>query len=132
MRLVALFLPFFAFLLCIIFGNKLGTRGVIPLTTGSVGFSLLISCWMLYDIIFTGHLHYYTFFNWMDVGALSLTWTFLFDQLSIVMFFVVTFVSFFVHVYSVEYMRGDPHHSRFMAYLSLFTFFMLVLVSLAT
>jgi proton-translocating NADH-quinone oxidoreductase chain L len=127
--MLALLLPFFAFFISILFGRYLGTRGAMLITTGSVGFSLLLSCWMLWDIAATGHVHYYSFFSWMDVGSFSLTWSFLFDQLSVIMFFVVTFVSFLVHLYSTEYMHGDPHQTRFMAYLSLFTFFMLVLVS---
>jgi len=53
----------------------------------------------------------------------------MFDSLTVVMLLVVTFVSFFVHVYSTEYMSGDPHLPRFMSYLSFFTFFMLILVT---
>lgn len=53
----------------------------------------------------------------------------MFDSITVLMFMVVTFVSFLVHLYSIEYMQDDPHHSRFMSYLSLFTFFMLILVS---
>jgi len=53
----------------------------------------------------------------------------MFDSLTVIMFMIVTFISFLVHVYSIEYMGYDPHLSRFMCYLSLFTFFMLILVS---
>lgn len=66
---------------------------------------------------------------WLDSGALSVSWGVLLDRLTIVMFCVVTIVSTAVHFYSVGYMRGDPHAARFMAYLSLFTFFMLALVA---
>jgi len=53
----------------------------------------------------------------------------MFDSLTVVMCCVVTFVSLIVHLYSTEYMAYDPHLSRFMSYLSLFTFFMLILIS---
>ena len=49
----------------------------------------------------------------------------MFDSLTVFMCVVVTFISFLVHLYSIEYMSHDPHLSRFMSYLSLFTFFML-------
>ena len=56
-------------------------------------------------------------------------WGFMFDPLTVIMLVVVNAVSFVVHVYSAGYMGEDPHLSRFMAYLSLFTFFMLILIS---
>jgi len=60
---------------------------------------------------------------------LNVDWGFLFDSLTVVMCCVVTFVSSIVHLYSTEYMANDPHLPRFMSYLSLFTFFMLILVT---
>lgn len=60
---------------------------------------------------------------------LNVDWGFLFDSLTVVMCCVVTFVSSIVHLYSTEYMAHDPHLPRFMSYLSLFTFFMLILVT---
>jgi len=53
----------------------------------------------------------------------------MFDSLTVIMCVTVTFISCLVHVYSIEYMNHDPHLARFMSYLSLFTFFMLVLIS---
>src|ERR687891_232988 len=69
--------------------------------------------------------------NWISVGSFESEWTLRVDVLTGVMFFVVSFVSFLIHVYSLGYMEGahDPHIPRFMCYLSLFTFFMLMLVS---
>lgn len=65
----------------------------------------------------------------MDVGLFSVSFTLMFDQITCVMLLVVTGVSCLVHLYSTEYMSGDPHLCRFMSYLSLFTFFMLILVT---
>jgi len=65
----------------------------------------------------------------MSTELFNVTWGFMFDSLTVVMLVVVTFISSLVHLYSTEYMCHDPHLSRFMSYLSLFTFFMLILVS---
>lgn len=66
---------------------------------------------------------------WAISPVFSLQWGVVVDAPAAVMLVVVTTISFLVHVYSVEYMSNDPHLIRFMSYLSLFTFFMLVLVS---
>ena len=60
---------------------------------------------------------------------MSISWEFLFDQLTVSMFIPVLFISTLIHVYSVSYFDGDPHNQRFFSYLSLFTFFMLILAS---
>ena len=68
-------------------------------------------------------------FTWIDSGAFNADWALRVDTLTAVMFIVVTGVSSMVHVYSIGYMEGDPGIPRFMSYLSLFTFFMLMLVT---
>jgi NADH:ubiquinone oxidoreductase subunit 5 (subunit L)/multisubunit Na+/H+ antiporter MnhA subunit len=65
----------------------------------------------------------------MDSDLFNVDWGFMFDSLTVTMCCVVTFVSSLVHIYSSEYMSHDPHLPRFMSYLSLFTFFMLILVT---
>jgi len=67
--------------------------------------------------------------TWFNLGFLEVNFLFLFDPLSKIMLIVVTFISFLVHLYSLDYMREDPEQAFFMAYLSLFTFFMIVLVA---
>ena len=67
--------------------------------------------------------------TWIISGKLTVDWTFLFDTLNTVMLLIVNIISLFVHIYSLEYMKEDPHLSRFMSYLSLFTFFMIILVT---
>nr|YP_010388666.1 NADH dehydrogenase subunit 5 [Leontynka pallida]UPQ43833.1 NADH dehydrogenase subunit 5 [Leontynka pallida] len=66
---------------------------------------------------------------WFAAGSFQVGWTLCFDMLTAHMLLTVTSVSFAVHCYALLYMRADPHHSLFMSYLSLFTFFMLVLVT---
>ena len=65
----------------------------------------------------------------MDSEILSIQWEFLFDQLTVSMFIPVLYISSLIHIFSTNYMAEDPHNQRFFSYLSLFTFFMLVLVS---
>jgi NADH-quinone oxidoreductase subunit L len=67
--------------------------------------------------------------QFIQVGALNISWTLFFDSLSGLMVGIITFISFFVHIYSVGYMQGEENLPRFMAYLSLFTFCMLLLVT---
>ena len=67
--------------------------------------------------------------TWIESGLFEVNWEFFFDNLTIVMLLVVNIISFLVHLYSLDYMSHDPHISRFMSYLSLFTFFMLVLIT---
>ena len=67
--------------------------------------------------------------NWFTSGKLSVAWALRIDTLTAVMLVVVTTVSFLVHVYSIGYMHEDPSRPRFFAYLSLFTFAMLMLVT---
>jgi NADH-quinone oxidoreductase subunit L len=63
------------------------------------------------------------------MGLFNFSWGLMFDSLTVTMLVVVTTVSTIVHVYSVGYMETDPHIPRFISYLSLFTFFMLILVT---
>jgi NADH-quinone oxidoreductase subunit L len=127
MGVATLFLPLLSFLLVAVFGKQIGTRGACLLTTVNLFISFVLSIIMLvksYEFVYV-----YEFFVWIDSQLLTINWSFNFDQLAVVMFVVVTCVSSFVHLYSIEYMAGDPHQTRFMSYLSLFTFFMLFLVS---
>jgi len=67
--------------------------------------------------------------SWIPTESLNIQWCFYFDSLTSIMLIVVTFISSLVHLYSTEYMEHDPHLPRFMSYLSLFTFFMLILIT---
>ena len=71
-------------------------------------------------------------FYWLKVGKLKVRWGLSFNDLAFVMGAVVSFVSFWVHIYSLAYMAQDPHRARFMAYLNFFTFMMLFLVTSPT
>jgi NADH-quinone oxidoreductase subunit L len=70
-----------------------------------------------------------TLYNWLNFGLLTIEIGFLFDPLVSVMLIIITFISFFVHIYSIGYMNLDPYLPRFISFLSLFTFFMIILVT---
>jgi NADH-quinone oxidoreductase subunit L len=101
------------------------------LTTALVLSAAVAAGVVFFQITKTGMTESVALFQWMSVGAVQLKWQLYADTLTALMLVVVTFVASLVHVYAIGYMHDDPHISRFMAYLSLFTFFMLVLVTSA-
>jgi len=111
------------------FGRFLGPFGAGIITTFCTGCSFLISCFAFYEVGFSGSPCYITLLTWFNSEYLCANWGFQFDSLTVIMLIVVTFISTLVHLYSNEYMSHDPHLPRFMSYLSLFTFFMLILVT---
>ena len=128
MLLLIILLPLFSFFSGSLFGRFLGV-GVCYITTLSVFFSFILSLYFFLDIVFNDVTYKLIVGSWIVVDSLFITWGFNFDSLTVVMLLVVTFISTFVHLYSTEYMEYDPHLPRFMSYLSLFTFFMLILVT---
>jgi len=124
-----IFLSLIGSLNTLLFGRFIGVRGSAIVTITCIGITMLLSYFSLYEVAFAGSPCYITLFTWFDSEMFNLSWGFLFDTLTCVMLVVVTTVSFFVHIYSTEYMSADPHIQRFMAYLSLFTFFMIILVT---
>jgi NADH-ubiquinone oxidoreductase chain 5 len=129
MYALILFIPLFSFLSAGFLGRFIGEKGASLITVSSIVLTFMISCFGFYEIGLCGSSVYVDLWNWMDVGLFSVSFTLMFDQITCVMLIVVTGVSCLVHLYSTEYMSGDPHLCRFMSYLSLFTFFMLILVT---
>lgn len=121
-------LPFIGFLGASLFGWLLGL-GACYLTFFYVFLSFLGSCYLFTQIVFLELNYKLLIGNWIFSDLLTISWGFQFDSLTVVMLIVVTFISMLVHLYSLEYMENDPHLIRFMSYLSLFTFFMLILVT---
>jgi NADH-ubiquinone oxidoreductase chain 5 len=116
-------------IITLLFGRFMGTKGSCMLTISSIFLTVVLCYTALYEVAFAGSPCYITLFTWFDSEMFNLSWGFLFDTLTCIMLVVVTTVSLFVHIYSTEYMSTDPHIQRFMAYLSLFTFFMIILVT---
>src|SRR5271166_556480 len=122
------FLPLFGFLIAGIFGRWIGTRGAEIVTTGFLGVCFVLA-WIAFFLVAGGADAHVPVANWFTSGKLSVAWALRIDTLTAVMLVVVTTVSFLVHVYSIGYMNEDPSRPRFFAYLSLFTFAMLMLVT---
>lgn len=92
-----------------------------------VGLSFFLSVWVLQQVL-NGASFNATLYEWLRIGSLKLEIGFLVDTLTAMMMCVVTFVSLMVHIYTIGYMRDDEGYNRFFAYISLFTFAMLMLV----
>ena len=128
MLILIVLLPLLGFFSGSLFGRYTGW-GACYITTGSVLSSLLLSLVLFYDVISTGVSYKLEMGSWIVVDSLRIDWCFCFDSLTSIMLIVVTFISTLVHLYSTEYIEHDPHLPRFMSYLSLFTFFMLILIT---
>jgi NADH-quinone oxidoreductase subunit L len=129
MEIAAIFLPLLAAFIAGFFGRLIGDRGSQIVTAGAVLVSALLSIWLFIDVALHGNSRTIELFTWIDSGTFEVSWALKFDTLTAVMLIVVNGVSSMVHVYSIGYMSHDHHKPRFMAYLSLFTFFMLMLVT---
>ncbi len=124
------FLPLLGAIIAGFFGRQIGPRGAQLVTSAFLVAAAVLS-WITFFGV-TGHeggAYKMQLFTWMLSGSLEVEWAFRVDTLTAVMLVVVTSVSSLVHIYSIGYMAEDPHIPRFQAYLSLFTFAMLMLVT---
>jgi NADH:ubiquinone oxidoreductase subunit 5 (subunit L)/multisubunit Na+/H+ antiporter MnhA subunit len=111
------------------FGRFFGFHGSAMLATSCLIIAFLTSVFIFYEVAFMNCFSYIKLNSWITSETLNVDWGFMFDSSTAIMCCVVTFISCLVHLYSTEYMSHDPHLPRFMSYLSLFTFFMLILVT---
>jgi NADH-quinone oxidoreductase subunit L len=109
-------------------GNWIGRRLSHSLTILGVLVAFVISAMTLKSVAIDGARFNETLYTWMQVGGLKMEVGFLVDGLTAMMMCVVTFVSLMVHIYTIGYMEEDAGYNRFFAYISLFTFSMLMLV----
>ncbi|MBI1233302.1 MAG: NADH-quinone oxidoreductase subunit L [Alphaproteobacteria bacterium] len=129
MPLIIVFGPLVGAIIAGLFGRFIGDRAAMTITTGLLILSAVLSVFVFFDVAIQHNEQLIPLATWMRIGEFEATWSIRLDTLTAVMFVVVTSVSSLVHVYSWGYMSHDPHRSRFFAYLSLFTFAMLSLVS---
>ena len=123
------FLPLVGALLAGFFGKIIGDRGAHLVTCIFMAASMLLGGICFYDVALQQNAQTIQLFTWIESGNLKAEWALKIDTLTAIMVLVVTSVSTMVHVYSIGYMHHDPHNPRFFAYLSLFTFAMLMLVT---
>ena len=122
-------LPFAGSFILIVAGTKLPRKMVPLIGSGSVGLSALITLAIGIDFITSDNrVIQQVLWNWIDVAGFSPDFGLYLDSLSLAFIFVITFVGFFIHVYSAEFMIDDEGYARFFAYLNLFVGSMLLLV----
>ena len=126
---IIIFLPLISSIISGFFGNKIGERNSEILTSVFVSISSILSFFIFYKVLAYNYNNNVVVATWISSGSLNVNWSINVDALSSVMLVVVTLISAIVHVYSIGYMSHDPCKPRFMAYLSLFTFSMLTLVT---
>jgi NADH-quinone oxidoreductase subunit L len=124
------FLPLLGFLIVGLFGTSLGAKASEYITSGFLVIAAVLS-WVAFFSVGFGEGEVFTVpvLRWIQSGGLEASWALRIDTLTVVMLVVVNTVSALVHIYSIGYMHHDPNRPRFFAYLSLFTFAMLMLVT---
>lgn len=129
MILLLLMLPLLSGLFTLLFGFLLGRSGAIFFTNFNMFLLVFISFMLFYEVGVLETPVSLIISEWFSSGSLMVNWALSVDALTVTMLVVINTISFLVHLYSVSYMENDPHLQRFLAYLSLFTFFMIVLVT---
>jgi len=123
------FLPLLGSIIAGFWGRKLGDKFSLYLTSTFLLISMILS-WITFWQLSSNHVDkVYPLMEWMNFGDFNIVWSLRHDMLSAVMMIVITTVSAMVHIYSIGYMSHDNSKPRFMSYLSLFTFAMLMLVT---
>ena len=129
MEAAAVFLPLLGAVIAGFFGRMIGDKGARFVTCSLLVLATLVSWYLFVVVALNGDPRAVVLFEWISSGDLTLSWALKVDTLTAVMLIVVTTVSAVVHIYSIGYMHHDKSVARFFAYLSLFTFFMLMLVT---
>jgi hypothetical protein len=129
MYLAILILPLLGSVSSGLLGRKIGVTGSHLVTCSCLIISSILAGLAFYEIGISGSPVAIQLTGWIDSEFMNISWEFLFDQLTVSMFIPVLFISTLIHIFSTDYMSEDPHQQRFFSYLSLFTFFMLVLVA---
>ncbi len=123
------FLPLLGAIITGLTCRLISHRNAQLITTFLLFISALLASCVFVEVVINKNVLDVTLLRWFSVGDFTFDWALLVDPLTAVMLIVVTYVSAFVHLYSVGYMSHDPNVPRFMSYLSLFTFCMLMLVT---
>ena len=129
MYLSILVLPLLGSLISGFMGRKIGVTGAHFITCTCLLLSSLLATVSFYEVGICGSSVSINLVSWIESEIMSVSWEFLYDQLTVSMFIPVLYISSLIHIYSIDYLSSDPHNQRFFSYLSLFTFFMLLLAS---
>ena len=129
MEYAIVFLPLLSSFISGFFGNKIGDKYTQILSSILIFISAVLSFVIFFKVLTEDYSSNKLIFNWISSGDFQVNWSIYIDSLTAVMLVVVSLISSIIHFYSIGYMSHDPHKRRFMAYLSLFTFAMLTLVT---
>jgi len=129
MYLSILILPLLGSIVSGLLGRKVGVTGAHLITCTCLILSALLMTVAFYEVGICGSPVYINLVSWVDSEFMSISWELAFDQLTVSLGLAVLYCSSLIHIYSTDYLSEDPHQQRFMSYLSLFTFGMLVLIT---
>jgi NADH-ubiquinone oxidoreductase chain 5 len=129
MYLLPIFFTFISFFFSFFFGKKIGNFKNHLINIIFVLLSTIFYYLIFFEVSFLSIFSYIKLADWIVFDLFNVYWSFIYDSLTVTMLIVIMTISLCAHVYSISYMEQDPHNVRFMSYLSLFTFFMLILVT---
>ena len=129
MEYAIIFLPLLGSIISGFFGKKFKPNHSEILASIFVLISALLSIFIFYKALTENYTSNKLIFHWITSGSFDVSWSIYIDTLTSVMLVMVSLISSIIHFYSIGYMSHDPHKTRFMSYLSLFTFSMLMLVT---
>ena len=129
MYFLILFIPLYMFFLFATCANYIGLYGMRVLALINIWLLPIISALAFYEVIYMDCPTFITLGNWIVLQDMTIKFTFIFDNLTVTLVFLISIVSTVVITYSLSYMSHDPHLIRFIAYLFLFSFFMLLFVT---
>ncbi len=129
MLLLTISLPLLASITAGLFGRFFGKFGCAIITITLQSIACISTLYLLYTSIKTNTTTFISLGEWIHINSFILNWNFYGNNLTLMLSCIVTIVSTLVHIYSYEYMKADPHQPKFFSYLSLFTFFMLILLT---
>ena len=129
MYLNVLIIPLFSFLIVFILGFYIGRWGSAFISILSILMTFFFSVLIFFEVTLNHVVTSLKLYNFIYIDVYSIQIGFIFDSICSLMLVIISFISFVVHLYSITYLLDDPYLSRFMSYLSLFTFFMILLVT---
>lgn len=129
MYLLILFGPIFSLVVILFTCIYIPFSYILIILFTSLALSLVCVSLCLYEVVISDSCCLVELDSWFYLGHLNVKWSFLFDKLSCSLLFIIIFISLLVHFFALDYLNEDPHLSRFLMLLTLFTIFMEVLVS---
>lgn len=123
------FIPLLSTICILCFNRILGNKGTAILATILLSLTSVFSIGCFLESAYNDSFIELQLFRWFYILGLNITWSFSFESLNLAILVMITFISFLIHLYSVEYFSDDPHQARFMLYLTCFTNSMIFLVS---